>query len=68
VRGRERHRIIRALHAYPHTASALPFGDELHYSDAREELPAAHIAAELQAYLQLQGFVDAAVAPIAPGI
>jgi len=68
VRGRERHRIIQALHAYPHTASALPFGDELHYSDAREELAPERIASSLRAYLQEQGFADAAVAAIAPGI
>jgi ABC-2 type transport system ATP-binding protein len=68
VRGRERHRIIQAIHAYPHTASALPFGDELHYSDTREQLSPERIAGDLTAHLVGQGFGDAVVTPIAPGI
>jgi ABC-type multidrug transport system ATPase subunit len=68
VRGRERHRIIQALHAYPHTASALPFGDELHYSDRREQLSPEQIAGDLTAHLLERGFAGAVVTPIAPGI
>lgn len=68
IRGRDRYRIIEALHAYPHTASALPFGDELHYSDAREDLGTEQIAAALHVYLRERGFADVTVTAIAPGI
>ena len=53
IRGRERYRIIQALHAYPHTASAMPFGDELHYSDAREDL-----GANLPLHYGRSGYLD----------
>jgi ABC-type multidrug transport system ATPase subunit len=68
IRGRERYRIIQALHAYPHTASAMPFGDELHYSDAREDLGANEIAAAVQGYLRDRGVTDVTIAAIEPGI
>jgi ABC-type multidrug transport system ATPase subunit len=35
VRGGDRYRMLAALRRYPHAASALPFGDELHYGDRR---------------------------------
>jgi ABC-type multidrug transport system ATPase subunit len=68
VRARDRFALIQALHAYPYTASAFPFGDELHYSDARQDLAPAAIAGELRAYLQSKGFADAEVVPMRPGI
>jgi ABC-2 type transport system ATP-binding protein len=68
VRGRERYRIIQALHQYPHTASAYPFGEELHFSDARTDAAPGRVAEELHAYLARQGFADATVAPMRPGI
>lgn len=68
IRGRDRYRIIEALHAYPHTASAMPFGEELHYSDTREDLGTEQIAATLHAYLRERGFGDVTVTAIEPGI
>ena len=68
VRARDRYAVIQALHAFPHEGSAFPFGDELHYSDVRTDTPPAAIADELRAYLRGQGFADAEVAPIRPGI
>jgi ABC-type multidrug transport system ATPase subunit len=68
VRGRERYRLLQALRAYPHAASAFPFGDELHYSDSRSDLEPAAIAGQVRAHLQAQGLADADVAPIQPGI
>ena len=68
VRARDRYGLIQALHGYPHTASAFPFGDELHYSDARPDLAPAAIAGELRVYLQSKGFTDAEVTPMRPGI
>jgi ABC-type multidrug transport system ATPase subunit len=68
VRAHDRYALIQALHAYPHTASALPFGNELHFSDARPDLAPAAIAGELRTYLQSNGLADAEVTPARPGI
>jgi ABC-2 type transport system ATP-binding protein len=68
VRGRDRYGLIRALREYPHAASVFPFGDELHYSDARAGVPVAAIADEIRAYLAAHGFPDPRVTPIVPGI
>jgi ABC-type multidrug transport system ATPase subunit len=68
VRGGERSRAIQALRAFPHTASVYPFGDALHYGDARVELEGRDIATELREYLALHGVPDATVAPIRPGV
>ena len=68
VRARERFRLIQALHAYPHSASVYPFGDELHYSDAREGASPERIAEEVRSYLRAEGFADADVSPIPAGI
>ncbi|HET7457286.1 MAG TPA: ABC transporter ATP-binding protein [Gemmatimonadaceae bacterium] len=68
VRGRDRRALLEALRAYPHAVSASPFGDVLHYADARTGAAPAATASELRAYLRDRGFADAEVAPIAPGI
>jgi ABC-type multidrug transport system ATPase subunit len=68
VRGRERYAVLQALRGYRHAVSAFPFGDELHYSDARSAAPPDATAGEVRAHLRAQGFVDAEVAPIRPGI
>jgi ABC-type multidrug transport system ATPase subunit len=68
VRGRKRYAMIRALREYPHTASAFPFGDEVHYSDSRAELAPAVVSADVRAWLASHGFGDAEVASIRPGI
>jgi len=68
VRGANRTALIQALRGYAQLASVFPFGDELHYSDARAGLPAASIASEVRAYLVSKGLAGAEVRPIAPGI
>jgi ABC-type multidrug transport system ATPase subunit len=68
VRGHDRYALLRALRGLPHAASVLPFGDELHYADARSDLAPAAIAEELRVALRQQGFADADVRPIQPGI
>jgi ABC-2 type transport system ATP-binding protein len=60
VRARDRYALLKALEAYPHTYTVYPFGEALHYTDAR---PAADPGA-LRQYLQAQGFADADVHPI----
>ena len=68
VHGLPRHATIEALRAFPHAASVHPFGDTLHYSDARVTQPPELVMAEVNAWLAARGLVDVAVAPIAPGI
>jgi hypothetical protein len=45
-----------------------PFGEDVHYTDARGDAEPAAIAEELRDYLRRHGFDDAAVAPIQAGI
>jgi len=68
IRGRNRYGMLQALRGYPHGASVFPFGSELHYSDTRSALPPEDLALEVGAWLGGQGFADAELAPIAPGI
>ena len=68
VRGGNRYAMLQALRGYPHGASAFPFGSELHYSDGRPNLAPQAVALEVGAWLGAQGFADAEVAPISPGI
>ena len=68
VRAGNRYAALQALRGFPHAASAFPFGDRLHYGDVRTDLDPDAIAAEVRAALRSQGFVDAEVTPIRPGI
>lgn len=68
IKGRNRYALMQALRGYPHTRSAFPFGDELHYSDQRDHAVADAIAGEVMEYLRAQGFKDAGVLPMQPGI
>jgi ABC-type multidrug transport system ATPase subunit len=64
----ERHKLIRTVRGYPHAKLVYPFGDELHYSDARTDLPAERIANELHTQLEEDEFTDVRVTPIHAGI
>jgi len=68
VRAEERHRLIGVLRGYEHAVSVFPFGAELHYADARDEVAPARIASDVREYLAANGFPDASVVPIAAGI
>lgn len=68
VHGLPRHALITALRAFPHVASVQPFGDTLHYSDARTGLPPQQVVDELLAWTRGQGITETWAAPIAPGI
>lgn len=68
VQGAPRHALIQALRAFPHAASVQPFGETLHYSDTRDNLSAASLEAELDAYGRTHGISGISVASIAPGI
>jgi ABC-type multidrug transport system ATPase subunit len=68
VRGTRRFELIQALRGHPHARSVYPFGDELHYTDAREGADASTVAADVAAYLAREGFADAEVEPARAGI
>ncbi|HEX6069311.1 MAG TPA: ABC transporter ATP-binding protein [Longimicrobiaceae bacterium] len=68
VRGQDRYRMLGALRRYPHVASALPFGEELHYGDRRVDQAPERITADVLAYLEVEGFAAVEMAPIRPGI
>lgn len=68
VRGSRRFELIQALRRHPHAHSVFPFGDELHYTDAREGASVDEIARDVAAYLAREGFADARVEPAAAGI
>jgi ABC-2 type transport system ATP-binding protein len=65
VRTAERYRALLALREYPHVESVYPFGEVLHYADARTDLPAEQVAREVREWLMTRGFGDADVAPTA---
>jgi ABC-2 type transport system ATP-binding protein len=68
VRASNRYRLIGTLRAFPHALAVHPFGEELHYTDARQGLDPTVIASELRTYLERDGFPDAVVTPIEAGI
>src|SRR5919112_762529 len=54
VRSAARVRLLRVLRALPDAHSVFPFGDAVHYSDARADRSAPDVAAELQRELAQQ--------------
>jgi drug efflux transport system ATP-binding protein len=68
VRGSDRYRLLLAVRAYPQTATVFPFGDVLHYTDARHEVSPEIIAGELRDHLRAAGFADVEVTTTAPTI
>jgi ABC-2 type transport system ATP-binding protein len=68
VRSADRMGMLRALRALPDAHSVFPFGDAVHYADARMDRNAATVAAELRRQLEQGGIVDADVSPIEAGI
>jgi ABC-type multidrug transport system ATPase subunit len=68
VHGLPRHATIEALRAYPYVASVQPFGDTLHYSDARDGLDAASVIRDVTAWLVARDIRELHITSIAPGI
>jgi drug efflux transport system ATP-binding protein len=68
VRAANRYPALLALRESPHVQAVYPFGDTLHYVDARQGEPTAAIAAELSAFLASRGFADAAVEQTTPTV
>jgi ABC-type multidrug transport system ATPase subunit len=68
VQSASRYPALLALREFPHAQSVYPFGDTLHYVDARADAPPALIAGELRAFLASRGFADARVEPTPPTV
>ena len=68
VRGPRRYELLLALRSHPHAHSVYPFGEELHYTDAREGTDPGVVAHEMRSWLEERGYVGADVTPIAAGI
>lgn len=68
VRTSRRYPALLALREAPHAHAVYPFGDSIHYVDARADESADRIAAEVGAFLVSRGFPDAAAAPTPPTV
>jgi len=64
----DRYRALLALRESPHAHSVYPFGETLHYADARANLPADDVVADVGAFLGSRGFRDVRVEPTAPTV
>ena len=51
VRAPDRYALLRALREYPQTHSVFPFGETLHFTDVRADLPRDNIESDLKAFL-----------------
>ena len=68
VHAAERYKALLALRKYEYAHSAYPFGDVVHYTDARTDLPAEKIGADIKRFLDANGFTDASVEPMTPTV
>jgi len=68
VRGGDRQSVLAALRAFPHVHSAFPFGEAIHYADARGGSGPAAISREITAWLAQRGLDAARGEPAQAGI
>jgi ABC-2 type transport system ATP-binding protein len=61
VSARERYRALLAVRQFPHVLTVFPFGDVLHYTDARTDVAAPLLAQQVTSFLQQQGLTDVRV-------
>jgi ABC-type multidrug transport system ATPase subunit len=67
VRAADRYRALVTLRAYPHSRTVYPFGETLHYTDARSSEPAS-IGRDVHDFLAAQGLEGVSVAPLSPTV
>ncbi len=65
---RERSTVLNVLRQFPTVASAYPFGDTVHVSDVRANVPEAVVKQELEDHLRHAGFSNIMVTRIDAGI
>ena len=68
VRTAERYRALRLLRTFAHVHSVYPFGEALHYTDARPDAPPVQVARELAAFLEAHGMAGVRTAVVPPTI
>ena len=68
VHAADRYRALLALRESPQAQSVYPFGDVLHYADARADAPADAVAADVRTFLEARGFKDVRVEPTPPTV
>jgi ABC-2 type transport system ATP-binding protein len=68
VRARERYRALLALREFPHALTVFPFGDVLHYTDARPDADVGVLAPELISFLEQKGLTEITVEQTEPTI
>jgi len=68
VRAADRYRALLALREWPRTHAVYPFGESLHYVDARANARPDTIAPEVAAFLTGRGFTDVQVAAATPTV
>ena len=68
VRGSNILGLLGALRGFPHAAAVWPFGESLHYTDARGDAAPELIARELAAHVESAGLVGVTISPIAASI
>lgn len=68
VRARDRYRALRMLRTFEHAASVFPFGEDLHYADARPDVSPQTAAGEVRKWLNEAGITGAETHPIDAGI
>ena len=68
VRGPDVLGLLSALRRFPHAAAVWPFGESLHYTDARADAPAELIERELAFHLAAEGQEGVWMSPIPASI
>ena len=68
LRSADRFQLLHALREFPSAHSVFLFGEDLHYTDARTEMPIENIVQDLNNYLAGQGHADVEITPIKAGI
>jgi ABC-2 type transport system ATP-binding protein len=68
VRGPDVLGLLGALRRFPHAAAVFPFGEALHYTDARPDAGPELIARELTAHVESGGLSGVSIAPISASI
>jgi ABC-type multidrug transport system ATPase subunit len=68
VRGGDILGLLGALRGFPHAAAVWPFGESLHYTDARQDAAPQVIARELAAHIASAGLSGVTMSPIEASI
>jgi ABC-type multidrug transport system ATPase subunit len=68
IRAADRYGTLRALREYQHTKSVYPFGETLHFADARQDVAPGEIARDVSTFLGERGIANAGVSETSPTI